>query len=193
MRHVPSIRQTIDFITTIHHGENRRDGQPYVSHPLAVADLLPANASMDARLAALLHDVMEKSRKFPRQSETEIRPVTREELGRMGYSDRTIRAVELVSQIDGIGVYREGMRYLDWINAIIETRNLDAMQVKYADMQHNTNEKSLKALSTIKRVDGQNENEADYRRDKYKMPMILLRRELERADLLEMTKGRSAA
>jgi guanosine-3',5'-bis(diphosphate) 3'-pyrophosphohydrolase len=191
MRHVPTIEQTIAFINTIHHGQERRDGKPYVSHPIAVMELLPKAASMDAKLAALLHDTLEKSHKFPRQGETEIRPVTREELGRMGYSDRTIRAVELTSKIEGIGVYREGMSYLEWINAIIKTDDLDTMQVKYADMLHNTDPQSLEALSTITRDDGQ--NEADYRRDKYKMPMILLRRELERADLLEMTKGRSAA
>lgn len=44
----------------VHDGQNRRDGQPFVTHPVAVANLV-ANWGMDSEcvVAALLHDAVE--------------------------------------------------------------------------------------------------------------------------------------
>ncbi len=54
------IREAYAFSEAAHHGQTRYSGEPYITHPLAVAGAL-AEWRMDAEavMAALLHDVME--------------------------------------------------------------------------------------------------------------------------------------
>src|SRR5665647_2504652 len=54
------IREAYEFAEQAHSGQVRKSGEPYILHPLAVADIL-VNMQMDATsiIAALLHDVVE--------------------------------------------------------------------------------------------------------------------------------------
>lgn len=54
------IREAYDFADKAHHGQVRKSGEPYILHPLAVAEIL-VNMQMDSTsvIAALLHDVVE--------------------------------------------------------------------------------------------------------------------------------------
>ncbi|WP_019639918.1 RelA/SpoT family protein [Paenibacillus fonticola] len=54
------IREAYDFAEQAHHGQLRKSGEPYILHPLAVAEIV-VNMQMDALsiIAALLHDVVE--------------------------------------------------------------------------------------------------------------------------------------
>ncbi|WP_248927361.1 RelA/SpoT family protein [Paenibacillus hamazuiensis] len=54
------IREAYDFAEQAHSGQVRKSGEPYILHPLAVADIL-VNMQMDTTsiIAALLHDVVE--------------------------------------------------------------------------------------------------------------------------------------
>ncbi|MFB5678735.1 RelA/SpoT family protein [Paenibacillus terreus] len=54
------IREAYDFAEQAHHGQTRKSGEPYILHPLAVADIV-VNMQMDTLsiIAALLHDVVE--------------------------------------------------------------------------------------------------------------------------------------
>ncbi|MEB3102013.1 RelA/SpoT family protein [Ferviditalea candida] len=54
------IRQAYEFADKAHHGQLRKSGEPYILHPLAVAEIL-VNMHMDGTsiIAALLHDVVE--------------------------------------------------------------------------------------------------------------------------------------
>ncbi|MCM3129973.1 MULTISPECIES: bifunctional (p)ppGpp synthetase/guanosine-3',5'-bis(diphosphate) 3'-pyrophosphohydrolase [unclassified Paenibacillus] len=54
------IREAYDFAEKAHHGQTRKSGEPYILHPLAVADIV-VNMQMDSIsiIAALLHDVVE--------------------------------------------------------------------------------------------------------------------------------------
>ncbi|CAH0119089.1 GTP pyrophosphokinase [Paenibacillus sp. CECT 9249] len=54
------IREAYDFAEQAHHDQVRKSGEPYILHPLAVADIV-VNMQMDATsiIAALLHDVVE--------------------------------------------------------------------------------------------------------------------------------------
>ena len=58
--HVQTVKRAYYFAEQAHEGQRRRSGEPYVTHPLAVAGIL-ANMRMDDQtlLAALLHDVIE--------------------------------------------------------------------------------------------------------------------------------------
>ncbi|KIL41049.1 (p)ppGpp synthetase [Gordoniibacillus kamchatkensis] len=54
------IREAYEFADRAHSGQVRKSGEPYILHPLAVADII-ASMQMDATsiIAALLHDVVE--------------------------------------------------------------------------------------------------------------------------------------
>lgn len=54
------IKEAYDFAEQAHLGQLRKSGEPYILHPLAVADIL-VNMNMDTTsiIAALLHDVVE--------------------------------------------------------------------------------------------------------------------------------------
>ncbi|MSQ35770.1 MAG: bifunctional (p)ppGpp synthetase/guanosine-3',5'-bis(diphosphate) 3'-pyrophosphohydrolase [Dehalococcoidia bacterium] len=57
---VDAVRAALDFATQAHEGQLRQSGDPYITHPIAVAQLV-AELRMDAATvaAALLHDVIE--------------------------------------------------------------------------------------------------------------------------------------
>ena len=54
------VRRAYYYSEQAHYGQTRRSGEPYVTHPLAVASIL-ARMHMDSQslMAALLHDVIE--------------------------------------------------------------------------------------------------------------------------------------
>jgi GTP pyrophosphokinase len=57
---IERIRVAIEFSRTAHQGQTRQSGDPYVTHPIAVARVLtPLHIDTQAIIAALLHDVVE--------------------------------------------------------------------------------------------------------------------------------------
>ena len=57
---VEHIRQALEFSGNAHKGQLRKSGDPYISHPIAVARILtPLHLDAQAIMAALLHDVVE--------------------------------------------------------------------------------------------------------------------------------------
>jgi len=57
---VERVREAYDYAEAAHKGQKRRSGEPYITHPVAVADVL-ADLRMDGATitAAILHDVVE--------------------------------------------------------------------------------------------------------------------------------------
>ncbi|HZY30838.1 MAG TPA: HD domain-containing protein, partial [Candidatus Methylomirabilis sp.] len=57
---VAILRRAHEFAATVHRGQARRSGDPYLSHPMRVAAIL-ADLKMDVRAiaAGLLHDAIE--------------------------------------------------------------------------------------------------------------------------------------
>src|SRR6185503_8372746 len=57
---LPSISEAYEFSAKAHQGQQRRNGDPYISHPVAVAEILAAlHLDAGSIKAALLHDVVE--------------------------------------------------------------------------------------------------------------------------------------
>ena len=146
---MPTIEETIAFIKQAHAGQVDKVGREYYQHPIAVMERLPDNVDDEVRLAALLHDVIEDT------------PYTREELAAMGYSERTLEAVDLVTHKPD-----DPRPYAEKIQAIIASGNRDAIQVKLADMSENANPERLALLDAAKR---------EYFLGKYTAPLAALR------------------
>ena len=146
---MPTIDETIALIEKAHAGQTDRAGAPYYLHPIAVMHRLPAAVDDEVRLAALLHDVIEDT------------PYTRQQLSALGYSERTLDAVDLVTQKPG-----DPRPYPEKIAAIIASGNRDALQVKLADMSENADPERLARLDAESR---------DYFLRKYTAPLQALR------------------
>ena len=130
MTDLPTIEETILFIKEAHAGQRDAAGLDYYHHPIAVMDLLPADASHTVRLAALLHDVIEDTSH------------DRATLSARGYDKETLDMVECVTW------YPDDRRgFEEKIDALIATGNRGAMLVKRADMTHNSDPLRLAALS----------------------------------------------
>ena len=57
---VEHIRRALEFSESAHEGQLRKSGEPYISHPIAVARILaPLHLDTQTIMAALLHDVVE--------------------------------------------------------------------------------------------------------------------------------------
>lgn len=97
-----------------HEGQKDKGGQPYINHPMAVADLVK---SQTEKIVALLHDVCEDS------------DITIDDLRVAGFNDEVLEAVKAITKVDGES-YEE---YLDRV-----ARNPVATTVKIADMTHNS-------------------------------------------------------
>ena len=129
IREMPTIDHTIAFLKYAHAGQTDKAGREYYHHPVAVMNRLPEGADREVRLAALLHDILEDTR------------YTRADLCAMGYSDRTLDIVELVT-----GKPQDTRSYEQKIEALISSGNKDAILLKFADMSENTDPKRLAAL-----------------------------------------------
>ena len=57
------IRAAFEFADKAHEGQKRKSGEPYIIHPLAVAQIVAEELRLDSESieAALLHDVIELS------------------------------------------------------------------------------------------------------------------------------------
>lgn len=124
---MPTIESTIEFIKKAHEGQVDKAGQPYYLHPIRVMRRLPDTTSEDAKLAALLHDILEDT------------PYVKGDLYRFGYSQYTIDIVELLTN-------KPGETYLDKIKVIINSGNRGAILVKCADIRDNLDPARLRKL-----------------------------------------------
>lgn len=100
-------------------------GEPYLGHLIRVSDCLSMG---DAKVAALLHDVVE-----------DVSDISFDDLKELGFSDSVVEIVRIVTK-------NESMNYHDWISTIIDTGNMDAIKVKYFDMMDNFNLDRLNKL-----------------------------------------------
>ncbi|HET6493842.1 MAG TPA: guanosine-3',5'-bis(diphosphate) 3'-pyrophosphohydrolase, partial [Thermoleophilia bacterium] len=98
-------------------------------HQMAVHDLLPVGVDDAVRHAALLHDVIEDTDE------------TAESLLAMGYSERTVKIVSLVSRDKS-----DGKTYHEFIESIAESDETGAILVKLADLAHNSDPERLAQL-----------------------------------------------
>ena len=149
---MPTIDGTIAFMKQAHAGQTDKQGREYYHHPVAVMNRLPEGTDLEVKLAALLHDILEKT------------SYARPDLSAMGYSDRTLDIVELVTSKPG-----DTGSYDAKIAALIASVNKDAILLKFADMSENTDPERHAALPPGVRK---------YLENKYAKPKQALRKAL---------------
>jgi (p)ppGpp synthase/HD superfamily hydrolase len=107
-------QRAIAVATKAHEGQTRWGGEPYITHPLAVAKSFDEGG--DAWIAAVLHDVMEDSE------------VTERDL-RQHFSNSIVDALVLLTHLSG-------ETYAEYIMKIRRAGGI-ARAVKIADIEHN--------------------------------------------------------
>jgi hypothetical protein len=87
---MPNLERAIQIAHEAHEGQVRRDGRPYVSHPLRVMARLAANGhSENIQIAGVLHDVVEDS------------GWTLDDLRREGFDEDVIETVDRLTKREG--------------------------------------------------------------------------------------------
>lgn len=124
--------KAIHLATNAHHGQFDKGGKPYILHPLRVMSFLKTDDE-ELQCMALLHDVVEDT------------DTTYADLGAAGMSLRVIEGVMALTK-------QKGFDYDTYKEQIFANR--DAMQVKMADLRHNTDIRRLKGVNEkdIKRM-----------------------------------------
>ena len=124
---VTLIRKAWDFCVKHHEGQMRASGEPYIVHPLEVAEVL-AEMKMDATAiaAGLLHDAVEDT------------PATSEEI-EAGFGDQVAHIVEGVTKIDKIQFANREDRQAENVRKMLLAMVSDVrvVLIKLADRLHN--------------------------------------------------------
>ena len=126
IEHIRLVRDAYDYAATAHDGQWRRTGHPYITHPLAVANIL-ANMRMDHEtiMAALLHDVIE---------DTDVAKAT---LGER-YGESVAQIVDGVSKLSTIFRSRAEAQAENFQKmALAMAKDIRVIVVKLADRLHN--------------------------------------------------------
>ena len=124
---VSLIRKAWEFCVQHHKGQMRASGEPYIIHPLEVAEVL-AEMKLDATAiaAALLHDAVEDT------------PATSQEI-EAGFGDQVAHIVEGVTKIDKIQFANREDRQAENVRKMLLAMVTDVrvVLIKLADRLHN--------------------------------------------------------
>ena len=121
------IDKAYDFAEKKHHGQYRKTGEPYIVHPLFVADILTSiKADRETIIAALLHDVVE-------DTETSKNDIKEK------FGDSVARLVDGVTKINNIHVSTDNEYLTTYYKKIIVGMSEDVrvIIIKLADRLHN--------------------------------------------------------
>ena len=136
---VRQVREAYRFADEAHLGQFRADGQPYITHPLAVAGMV-ADWKLDAQavMAALMHDTIED------------RGVTKAELIEK-FGAPTAELVDGLTKLDKLrfSTREQGQAESFRKMLLAMARDVRIILVKLADRLHNM--RTLRALPTAKR------------------------------------------
>ena len=132
---LPSITAAYEFSAKAHQGQQRRNGDPYISHPVAVAEIL-AGLHLDSGSikAALLHDVVEDT--------ANTLPEIQEQFG-----EDVALLVDGVSKIDHLKFDSVAEAQAESFRKMLlaMAKDLRVILVKLADRTHNMRTISLAA------------------------------------------------
>jgi RelA/SpoT family (p)ppGpp synthetase len=124
---VDRIREAYEFGAQAHEGQKRLSGEPYIAHPVAVADIL-ADLHMDAQtiVAAILHDVIEDT------------ATAKDEIAER-FGKEVAELVDGVSKLDQIQFRSRAEAQAESFRKMLlaMVRDIRVVMVKLADRTHN--------------------------------------------------------
>ena len=164
---VEEVRQAYLFGAQAHQGQRRLSGEPYISHPVAVASIL-ADLHMDHRTieAALLHDVIEDTPTLKEEINTRFGP----EVARLVDGVSKLTQIKFKSRAEA-----QAENFRKMILAMVE--DIRVILVKLADRLHNM--RTLGAMPAPKRRRIANETLEIYAPIAHRLGMSAMRMELE--------------
>ncbi|MCA9563024.1 MAG: bifunctional (p)ppGpp synthetase/guanosine-3',5'-bis(diphosphate) 3'-pyrophosphohydrolase, partial [Myxococcales bacterium] len=121
------LRRSFEFAAEMHSGQNRSSGEPYITHPLGVAEIIAdLHLDVDSLCAALLHDVVEDTLatleeitdRFSQEIAFLVDGVTK--LGKMRFNTSEERQAETIRKM-----------------IVAMSRDMRVVLVKLADRLHN--------------------------------------------------------
>jgi GTP diphosphokinase / guanosine-3',5'-bis(diphosphate) 3'-diphosphatase len=136
---VERVREAYDFGAERHLGQKRMSGEPYITHPVAVADIL-ADLRLDADtlVAAILHDVIEDT------------PTAKAEIASI-FGQVVAELVDGVSKLDQIQFKNRQEAQAESFRKMLlaMVRDIRVIMVKLADRMHNM--RTLGVMPPVKR------------------------------------------
>src|ERR1700723_1600675 len=136
---VERVREAYDFGAERHQGQKRVSGEPYITHPVAVADIL-ADLKLDADtlVAAILHDVIENT------------PTAKAEIASI-FGQVVADLVDGVSKLDQIQFKNRQEAQAESFRKMLfaMVRDIRVIMVKLADRMHNM--RTLGVMPPMKR------------------------------------------
>jgi len=136
---VAQVEEAFRFSKAAHAGQYRKSGDPYISHPVAVATILAEwHLDAPALMAALLHDVVEDT------------PTTKVEIGEK-FGKQVAELVDGVSKLDKIEFQTEAHAQAENFRKMLlaMARDVRVILIKLADRLHNM--RTLDAMQPEKR------------------------------------------
>lgn len=122
MIYTEATKKALKLCFRAHRDQTDKSGLPYVFHPFHLAEQMQDE---DSTVVALLHDIVEDT------------DTTIDDLIAMGFNDRVIAAIRLMTHDDAVP-------YMDYVARIKE--NPIARAVKLADLAHNSDPARLDAM-----------------------------------------------
>ena len=136
---VERVQQAYEFGAAAHRGQKRMSGEPYISHPIAAANIL-ADLHMDAEtiIAAILHDVIEDT------------PTAKEQIAEQ-FGKEVAELVDAVTKLDQIKFKSRQEAQAESFRKMLlaMVRDIRVILVKLADRTHNM--RTLEAMPLPKR------------------------------------------
>jgi len=137
--------QSIATAMIAHSAQTRRTGEPYHTHPIAVAQIISKYYGNDkhACLVGLFHDTFEDAPRKGTATEDELKAWIKETEDESIDKDKIIDAVLALT-------HEAGANYTDYLLTL--RKNPLALRVKLADMLHNVSSGGLKRSSWEKYI-----------------------------------------
>lgn len=161
------VKRAYYYADQAHQGQKRRSGEPYIHHPLAVANIL-ADMHMDAQslMAAMLHDVIEDTA-IPKEALAEQ------------FGETVSQLVDGVSKLTHIKFETRAEQQAENFQkmALAMAKDIRVILVKLADRLHNM--RTLDALPTAKKRRIAKETLDIYAPISYRLGISNIRMELE--------------
>jgi GTP pyrophosphokinase/guanosine-3',5'-bis(diphosphate) 3'-pyrophosphohydrolase len=163
----PLIRAAYDYGRRMHDGQLRRSGEPYFTHPVAVAAILTEQRLDDATIAtALLHDTIEDTKSTYREIETR-------------FGDEVAELVDGVTKLTNLQLSSTETKQSENFRKLFMamSKDLRVILVKLADRLHNM--RTIKSLAPAKQAQKARETMDIYAPLAGRMGMQWMREELE--------------